>query len=327
MKIPQLRILATSFCGCECLYCRPTGEGCAETGNENYIDVEMAMKICRLYCKKGGKEIKITGGDPIFWPELVTFVRRIKSELGLIKVEIITRSPKITRIVHQLVQAGMDVLNFSLDTIDPKTYEMITGRADLNELLSAITYCAALVPVKINAVIMKNINYSQIDELISFCEDSKIHQLKLLDIIDDLQDGDAGNSLRLKEFGVARLRDLYVSLAPICKKMEVSALSSNIVYQGGLGHPMNEYITQSGLVVTVKNSENGAWYGSICSMCGFYPCHDALMALRLTTEGSLQYCLLNEKQMVHLDGLSDIQIEKQFDKVLEVYEGASFMGK
>ena len=48
MKMPQLRILATSFCGRKCLYCRPTGEGNIGRVSRKFIDIENALEICRL---------------------------------------------------------------------------------------------------------------------------------------------------------------------------------------------------------------------------------------------------------------------------------------
>lgn len=325
MKMPQLRILVTSFCGRKCIYCRPTGEGSISCTSKVFINIEDALKICRLYREKGGTEVKITGGDPVFWPDLVPFVHCLKNEIKFPKVEVITRSPKISEKVESLIVAGMDVLNFSLDTISKKTYEQITGCYDYDALIVAIQDCAKVVPVKINSVIMKGINESNIKELIAFCESAGVQQLKLLDVIDDLQDIEAGNSSRLREFGIERLNDLYVSLAQICSEIKKDAILDRLVYQGGLGHPMNEFKMASGLTIIVKNSENGAWYGKPCENCPSYPCHDALMAIRLTSNNMLQYCLLNEQAAVSLDRLTSDEIAHIFCDALSIYENANFV--
>jgi cyclic pyranopterin phosphate synthase len=52
--------------------------------------------------------------------------------------------------------------------------------------------------------------------------------------------------------------------------------------------------------VVFKDSRAGAWYGDICKDCVFFPCHDALMALRLTSDGRLQFCLLREDIAINL---------------------------
>lgn len=325
MKIPQLRILATSICGCKCLYCRPTGEGGIGCTSKEFIDMEAALNICRLYKEKGGIEVKITGGDPVFWPELVSFVSHLKNEIGFTKVEVITRSPKIIEKISSLVDAGIDVLNFSLDTIEKDMYEKITGSKDYDALIMAIRDCTKVLPIKINSVIMKGINDSKIKDLIVFCESLGIQHLKLLDIIEDLQDIESGNSYRLGEFGIKRLSELYVSLEAICAEIKKECIAENIVYQGGLGHPMNEFTMASGLTITVKNSGNGAWYGEPCKKCPSYPCHDALMAIRLTSDNRLQHCLLNEKTSVSLNGLTEEEIASAFFSSLEIYENAHFV--
>lgn len=322
MKLPQLRILATSFCGRKCLYCRPTGEGVTNCASRKFVNTENALEICRLYKEKGGKEVKITGGDPVFWPDLIDFVKCLKKEIGIKKVEVITRSPKIIEKIGELIAAGLDVLNFSLDSIDEATYEKITGSDDYNELISTIRRCARVVPVKINMVVLKNINDFHIKDMIAFCESIGVQQLKLLDVINDLQNTEAGNSYRLAEFGVKSLDELYISLASIYAELKKEALEDSTIYQGGLGHPMNELQMASGLIITIKNSENGAWYGSICDTCPSFPCHDALMAIRLTSDNKLQYCLLNENVSVSLEQLTPDEIEHLFTDALEVYKKA-----
>lgn len=325
MRIPQLRILSASFCGRKCIYCRPTGEGGGSCASEKFIDMNNALTVCGLYREMGGEDVKITGGDPVFWPHLVPFVRCLKEELGFKRVEVITRSPQILERLEDLVTAGMDILNFSLDTVDKSVYEKITGCYDFDNLIAAIRDSAQVVPVKMNAVIMKDINDLNVKELISFCESVGVQQLKLLDVIKDLQIMDRGNCERLHEFGVEKLDELYVSLASVCADIKKTAVEVRTVSQGGLGHPMDEFKMESGLIVTVKNSENGAWYGNGCKDCPFYPCHDALMAIRLTPDNRLQHCLLNEKRCVSLNGLSQDGIAEAFSASMELYDHAEFI--
>lgn len=322
--MPQLRILATSFCGKKCIYCRPSGEGTADCKDNLFVDYSMALKICSLYKFYGGNDIKISGGDPIFWPKIVSFIHEAKHEIGIRYIELITRSPKVIELVHDLKNAGLDTLNFSLDVIDPAKYQLITGVNDHDELLETIKACTKILPTKINSVIMKGINHNNVDELIDFCEEIGARQLKLLDIIDDLQDCPSDNCDRLRKLGFSNLKDLFVPLEKMSEAISKRSISSSITYQGGLGHPMNEFVMHSGLVVTIKDSTNGAWYGDICKNCCHYPCHDALMALRYTPENKLQFCLLNEAASISLDGTTENEMAQRFCDALSIYENASF---
>ncbi len=326
MKIPKLRILVTSFCEKKCVYCRPTGEGTPDCMESSLVDYNKALKVCELYKNNGGTEIKISGGEPVFWPMLVPFVRNLKSKVQIPRIELITRSPKVLELVNDLKEAGLDSIKFSLDTLDVDLYRVITGSDDYNEYIQAIKECATILPVKINMVVMKGVNYDSIFNIIKFCETNNITRLKLLDIIDDLQGSYQGNADCLKLLGVEKLKDLFISLEDLSKIIATKAVKSSLVVnKGGLGYPVNEHKMPSGLVITFKNSENGAWYSTICKSCGNYPCHDALMALRYTSTNKLQFCLLNEQVSVSLADLDDIGIANAFSSVMRIYSNAFFI--
>ncbi len=324
IKLPQLRILATSYCNNHCIYCRPSGEASTLFHTKKEIEKDKALQVCRIYKKYGGNEIKISGGDPIFWSDLPSFIEICKKQIGISKVEVITRSPKIVQIVDSLKNAGTDVLNFSLDAIDNDIYQKVTGKNNFKLFIEAIIYCSSLLPVKINTVVMRNINDNQIDSIIDFCESNQIKELKLLDIIEDLNDYKENISSQNEEKD-SKLRNLYISLKPIVDHLRNLSLNEQIVYQGGLGHPMNEFLLKSGLRIIVKNSDNGAWYGDICKTCSFFPCHDALMALRLTPDCSLQFCLLNKDTNISLLNLTESEIDDVIRQALNVYHNAYFI--
>ena len=71
--MPQMRILVTDFCDSKCVYCRPTGEGNILCAEKKMMTLETAKTAAQVYKENGGNEIKISGGDPVFWPYLVEF--------------------------------------------------------------------------------------------------------------------------------------------------------------------------------------------------------------------------------------------------------------
>lgn len=325
-KIPQLRILATSYCGRRCIYCRPSGEGAG--GSEvNSVNLDLVIKIAKIYKKYGGNEIKISGGDPIFWHDIVKCVHVLKHEIGIKSVELITRSPKISEKIDDLINSGLDILNFSLDTIDREKFSKITLVDDFDELYEAIKYCSKKnVQLKLNTVVMKKINDDEINDIISFCREMNFKQVKLLDIISDLHNSDINNGGLLKKEYDMNLDDLYIPLEEITQSIKNKAVSSQIIYQGGLGHPMNKYVYEDGLEIVAKDSMNGAWYGLTCKKCKYYPCHDALMALRLTSDSKLQFCLMRDDNCIDLKDLNDEELEMKFVQALKIYEDAYFVG-
>lgn len=326
MKLPQLRILATNYCGRHCVYCRPSGEGVECIKNE-CINLDLVTKIARLYKKRGGSEIKITGGDPVFWDDIVECVRILKKEIGIESVELITRSPKLINVIDDLIECGLDTLNFSLDTLDRKKFHKITGVDDFDSLYKAILECSNKeVACKLNMVIMKDINSNEVDDMVEFCKNIKFKQLKLLDMISDLHNTDSNNNEYLRKSYNKNLDDLFIPLEEVTYKVKENAVTSEVIFQGGLGHPMNRYVLEGGLEIIVKDAINGAWYGSECKKCSYFPCHDALMALRLTSNGKMQFCLLRDNNCIDLKSVNDDEMEKLFISALNIYENAYFVG-
>lgn len=310
-KLPQLRVLVTDFCDSKCIYCRPGGEGNLSCKHQQ-INFETAIKAAAIYKKYGGTEIKISGGDPVFWEYLSQYIRYVKHDLSFSRVEVITRSVRISDMITSLIQNGLDVLNFSLDTVHEERYRIITKKDDFKKYSDTIRSCAERIYCKINMVILPNTTEDEIEDMISFCEENHIRELKLLDYIDDLKN----------EMSTEGVSSSYI-FDRIYKMLDVAAVSSSTAFQGGLGHPMKVFQMSDTFQIICKDARKGAWYSEMCYECLSYPCHDALMALRLTPYDSFQLCLLNDK--MHWT-FTPSDIEQKFVSILSLYQNANFIG-
>jgi len=140
--------------------------------------------------------------------------------------------------------------------------------------------------------------------------------LKILDLITDISDEHV-NEL------YCDCRNVYALLDTLGKRQKQPVL------QGGLGHPMRRYVLPNGMLVTVKDSQTGAWYHPTCRNCNHYPCRDALMALRLTPDKTLQFCLLCGKPVINItEELATGQnaVEYVIRQCLQFYDEAEFQG-
>lgn len=325
-RLPQLRIAVNSRCGRACFYCRPSGEGITtKAGRE--LDPNLVARVVSVFKLYGGNAVKITGGDPALWKPLINSVRQLKREVGVENIEVISRHPRIGDLAESLEDAGVDVINLSIDTLNPALHQEITGVNDLEQVLAAAAKCASTgMKCKINTVVMAGINDQEIDGIIEFCERIGADNLKLLDLIKDLEDGAESYSTRLVRIQGRTPRQVYQPMSPIVQRLLSRAVSTQELHQGGLGHPMLGLRLPSGLEVIVKDHHAGAWYGSICKTCRFYPCHDALMALRLTADARLQFCLLREDVAIELEpylNAGNGHLESAISEALEVYETAT----
>lgn len=279
--IPQLRVLITSKCNSHCIYCRPGGETFL---TNSQLSAEEFVRCITKLSEKGISSIKISGGDPALREDLPLIIKKIKDIPNISYVELITRFSGIPSMYGELEKAGLDCINFSLDTVDKDKWIYINGRNDFDEYLDAIKKARDYkYKLKINSVICMT-EFSEILDLIGFIQSLGGGTLKLLDLIDDIVD-----ERRNKNY------DFSKCLSPDYIISELGKVSDEIktIYPpGGIGHPMKQFFLEEKVDVIVKTSQAGAYYHESCKSCRFFPCYDALMALRLTPDGKLQKCLL-----------------------------------
>lgn len=326
--LPQFRVTVNSRCGRACFFCRPSGEAVL-TAAGTELNVDHLVSVGRLVRRMGVTGVKLTGGDPALYDPLEVAVERLRTEAAFDEVEVISRHPRIGHRAAGLAQAGVTQFNMSVDTLDPALHKEITGQGDHAAVLDALRACVATgVPVKVNMVVMAGVNDDEVAALAAFCEREGVATLKLLDVIQDLDAGAESFAKRLARKRAGRVvRDLYVPLESITAQFAADAAEVSTRTQGGLGHPMTVLSFVSGFEVVVKDSTAGAWYGSVCDTCPLFPCHDALMALRLTADLRLQFCLLREDITVLLAELLDSdggELEATVQRALDVYAGATF---
>jgi len=327
VKIPQVRIAVNARCGRACFFCRPSGEAIM-TPPASMLDTQTVVTLCGAFQACGAREFKITGGDPALWPPLVECVHLVKHQVGVARLEVISRHPSIGPLASALRTAGVDQVNLSLDTLNTAIHQRITGINDLPDLQQALRQVVrAGVPCKINTVVMRGVNDDELPAIVRYCEAEGVEQLKMLDVIRDLDTGAESFKGRLVQIGATTMSDLYTPLGGIMSWLEERATSNRRVLQGELGHPMRSYRMPSGLEVIVKDHRAGAWYSTTCASCRHYPCHDALMAVRVTSDRRIQFCLLREDTAIDLnDALSagTDALHATIRAALDVYADAWF---
>lgn len=322
-RVPQLRMLPLTTCERSCLYCRPSGEAAEVTAER--LCADQVVAVAGAYAAAGGWDIKFSGGDPALWPPLLDAVAAVRRVAPRAQLSVISRRPTLVALAASLAERGVNQLNVSLDSLDDSLHRRITGRDDLPGVIDAIRACVRTgVPTKLNTVLMRGMNEHEVPRLVRWCADEGISELKLLDVIRDLHDaGTRPDGQRARRPGPP-LRDLYSPTDEAARWLEGRAVGQEPRLQGGLGHPMRAFRMASGLEVVLKDHRAGSWYGPRCRGCGHFPCHDALMSLRLTPAFGLQTCLLSPGEPTSLAGRSPEGIAEAVQCALGEYASASF---
>jgi cyclic pyranopterin phosphate synthase len=117
----------------------------------------------------GVSKFKITGGEPLLRKDIIEIVRAIKQASPYSEVSMTTNGFFLGRYISQLAEAGMERVNISLHSLNKEVYEFITGVPGLDKALEG--FHAAIehgVRVKINMVVLKGVNESEILSMASF---------------------------------------------------------------------------------------------------------------------------------------------------------------
>lgn len=150
-NIDYMRISITDRCNLRCKYCMPNGVECLSRREILSLEEIKAIGICAA--RLGIRHIKVTGGEPLVRKDCCQLVKMLKAIPGIEKVTITTNGVLLEQYLEPLLEAGIDGINISLDTLDPSVYEKITGSRCLEDVMKTVEKAAFLpVPVKINAV-------------------------------------------------------------------------------------------------------------------------------------------------------------------------------
>lgn len=173
--IDYLRVSVTDRCNLRCAYCVPP-EGGASAYECGTLRHEEILRIVRVAREFGISHVRVTGGEPLTRTGIVDLVRGIKLA-GMPDVSMTTNGVLLSKYAASLKDGGLDRVNISLDSLNPSTYKELTQNGRLEDALNGIraALSAGLHPVKINAVLLKGVNDSEIGDLAGLSVDRPLH--------------------------------------------------------------------------------------------------------------------------------------------------------
>lgn len=268
-EITNLRISLTQRCNLRCFYCHREGQSSA--GEE--LRSQEIKRIVEVARQVGISKVKLTGGEPLLRQDIVEIVEAISPLMR--DVSITTNGTLLKEFSKDLKGAGLNRVNISLDSLNPEIYKKIVGKDILQDAIDGICSAvdAGLNPVKINMVIMKNLNDNEIDEMISFAKDKKV----ILQLI-ELETRREYESNGIYKKYHHDLRSIEKSLRERAVRIERREMHNRMKYY--IPNPVE-------VVRPMHNTE-------FCRNC---------TRLRITSDGRLKPCLLSENGYVELSSL------------------------
>lgn len=165
----NLRIALTKPCNLQCSYCHGEGEDKNEFNYKAEMKAEEIIRIAKIAVSLGVSRIKLTGGEPLMRKDILQIVKGIADIPGLEELSMTTNGTLLAPIAKDLHANGLKRVNISLPTINEDTYCQLTG-GKLENVLRGVEAAveAGLNPVKLNMLVLKGVNESQVDEMIDF---------------------------------------------------------------------------------------------------------------------------------------------------------------
>ena len=132
------------------------------------------VRLVRIGVERLGiREVRFTGGEPLLRRGLAGIVARTAALRPRPEISLTTNAIGLERAAGTLRAAGLDRVNVSLDTLRPETFRKLARRDRLPDVLDGLAAAAqaGLRPVKVNAVLMRDLNDDEAVPLLRYCLD------------------------------------------------------------------------------------------------------------------------------------------------------------
>jgi cyclic pyranopterin phosphate synthase len=125
----------------------------------------------RIAVGLGITSVRLTGGEPLVRRGLPGLVAQIAALNPRPRIAMTTNGLGLDRLAGPLAEAGLDRVNVSLDTIDREAFQRLTRRDRLDDVVAGLRAAAdaGLLPVKVNAVVMRGVNDTSVADLLAWC--------------------------------------------------------------------------------------------------------------------------------------------------------------
>ena len=195
-KINYLRVSVTDRCDLRCVYCMK--EKMNFLPKKEILSFEEIERLCDNFISLGVKKIRLTGGEPLVRKNIIDLIKNLNSKkihTNLKEITLTTNGTLLSNFAKDLKINGINRINVSLDTINPKKYNKITRFGDLEKVIKGIEEALKNnIQVKINTVVFKNFNENELIDLIEWA-DSKGVDLTFIEVM-PMEDTDISRDLQ-----------------------------------------------------------------------------------------------------------------------------------
>lgn len=257
-----LRVSVTQRCNLCCPHCHREGQPEA-TAEMSPAEIG---RIVEVATSLGARKVKITGGEPLLRDDICDVISEIRPHVR--EISLTTNGILLDGLSADLKRAGLDRINVSMHSLSGECLIKIAGMDYLDEVMGGLRAASAvgLKPIKINMVVLKDINHYEIPRMTGFASEIGA-TLELIELATD-RSGCNEEFFRKHHFS---LREVESQLAARAMSVTHNELHRRAQYRVAEG--------SGSVVVEVVRSMHNTTFCSNCTR------------LRLTSDGKLKGCL------------------------------------
>ena len=290
-KMDYLRISVTDRCNFRCQYCMP--EDIKFQDQSHLLSLDEMLTFAEACLALGINKVRVTGGEPLVRKGVVGFVKSLK-QMGFEDVTMTSNGFLLKENLEGLVDAGLDRINISLDTLQQEKFAFITRRNHFQRVWEAVMAAldTPLSPVKINAVALRGVNDDEISSMAKLTMRYPLH-VRFIELMP--LNGDTDGS---------RFRSLFISGREILEKAQEELGDLRPVEKDDPAAPADEFKFEGapgtfGVITPVSEP--------FCARCS---------RLRLTADGKIHPCLLTDLDVPVKDAIRSADPIPAIHKVL-----------
>lgn len=273
--VSYLRLSLTDRCNLKCLYCVPKedrSESSLRLDHDDLLSYEELLRVVQVAVSLGISKLRLTGGEPLVRRDLMHFIEQLVKIDKLNDIRITTNGVLLEKFARPLAAAGIRKINISLDTLKPERFARITGVDCFTQVWRGIKEAQAVgfAPIKLNTVLMRGMNDDELEDFVRMSRETAL-QIRFIEFMP------IGTSSSWNQ-------NTYISSDEIMER--IGKMGELIpVSRGKADGPATMF--RAGRAAKGRIGFISPISHRFCDRCN---------RLRLTSEGKLRSCLLDDRE-------------------------------
>ncbi|EOB3676319.1 GTP 3',8-cyclase MoaA [Vibrio vulnificus] len=268
-KFYYLRLSVTDVCNFKCTYCLPDGYQPSGQKNSSFLNLSEIRRVVKAFADCGTSKVRITGGEPSLRKDFTEIIHTVASTQGIKRVATTTNGYRMEKHIGEWKEAGLNQINVSVDSLDPRMFHQITGENKFHQVMSGIdrAFEVGFEQVKVNVVLMKDLNHNELPAFLHWIKHRPI-QLRFIEL---MQTGEMDTLFQQHHVSGVAIRNHLIANGWLLKVKAANDGPAQVFV-----HP--DYQGEIGLIMPYEKD--------FCASCN---------RLRVSAKGKLHLCLFGDR--------------------------------